>query len=274
MAGRRHAPRPHRRRPARLIAPGALAGALLLVFAPWLWQLAGQRAERIRLAGARRRRRPHPRLGAADARARPAARRRRGARLVARPPPGARAAPLAVRQRLRRRRRRSSDALAEAAADIEELHGVRIELASARATCRSTTAVQQLVLAAREAMTNAAKFAGGDEISVYAEVRRPSASRSSSATAARLRPRAGPGRPPRAQRVDRGPDRARRRPGDDRSAPGEGTEIELTLPRRPHDAPRRARRRPRALPRRRARRAAAASSRSSARRAASPRRCR
>ena len=40
----------------------------------------------------------------------------------------------------------------------------------AAATARSTTRVGQLVLAAREAMANAAKFSGADEISVYAEV--------------------------------------------------------------------------------------------------------
>ena len=31
-----------------LIGPGALSGALLLVFAPWSWQLYRQRTEQIR----------------------------------------------------------------------------------------------------------------------------------------------------------------------------------------------------------------------------------
>src|SRR5439155_9855942 len=60
------------------------------------------------------------------------------------------------------------DGLADAAADVEELHGVRIELASS-GRVPLDSAVEQLVLAAREAMTNAAKFSGADEISVYAE---------------------------------------------------------------------------------------------------------
>ena len=31
------------------LAPGAVAGALVLVVGPWLWQLAAERTERIRL---------------------------------------------------------------------------------------------------------------------------------------------------------------------------------------------------------------------------------
>src|SRR5436309_1258666 len=57
-------------------------------------------------------------------------------------------------------------ALSAAAADVEELHGVRVELSNAG----DCPAPEALVLAAREAMTNAAKFAGVDEIDVYAEV--------------------------------------------------------------------------------------------------------
>ena len=57
-------------------------------------------------------------------------------------------------------------ALSAAAADVEELHGVRVEIASAG----DTPSDNALVLAAREAMINAAKFAGVDEIDVYAEV--------------------------------------------------------------------------------------------------------
>jgi signal transduction histidine kinase len=60
------------------------------------------------------------------------------------------------------------DALADAAAEIEELYRVRIELASA-GRIELDSAHEQLVLAAREAMTNAAKFSGAAEISVYAD---------------------------------------------------------------------------------------------------------
>src|SRR6185312_5079390 len=61
-----------------------------------------------------------------------------------------------------------SGALADAAADVEELHGVAVELASA-GDAPLDDATSQLVLAAREAMTNAAKFSGVAEIAVYLE---------------------------------------------------------------------------------------------------------
>jgi signal transduction histidine kinase len=60
------------------------------------------------------------------------------------------------------------DALTAAAADVEELHNVRIEVASA-GDAPLDDGIGQLVLAAREAMTNAAKFSGADELFVYAE---------------------------------------------------------------------------------------------------------
>jgi len=59
-------------------------------------------------------------------------------------------------------------ALALAAAEIEELHGVRIELAVG-GDCPLDDELRPIVLAAREAMANAAKFSGSDEISVYSE---------------------------------------------------------------------------------------------------------
>jgi signal transduction histidine kinase len=58
--------------------------------------------------------------------------------------------------------------LALAAAEIEELHGVRIELAVG-GDCPLDDELRPIVLAAREAMANAAKFSGSDEISVYSE---------------------------------------------------------------------------------------------------------
>src|SRR5919206_200036 len=88
--------------PTRVLAPGAVGGALLLVGGPWLWPA------------------PPPRVAA----------------------------------------------LSGAAADVEELYGVRVELASSG----DAPPAGALVLAAREAMTNAAKFAGVEEVDVYAEV--------------------------------------------------------------------------------------------------------
>ena len=60
-------------------------------------------------------------------------------------------------------------ALQHAASEVEELHGVPIEVV----TVGDGPMDQQLeavVLAAREAMTNAAKFAGADRIDLYSEV--------------------------------------------------------------------------------------------------------
>ncbi len=150
------------------IAPGALIGALVLVVGPWVWQLIAERTDRIRL----------------EERAEVAARIHDSVlqtlALVQRHSADpARVASLARRQERELRRwlygggfgsaSTLVDALAEAAADVEELHGVRIELASAGDTPLDES-VAQLVLAAREAMTNAAKFSGVDEISVYTEV--------------------------------------------------------------------------------------------------------
>jgi signal transduction histidine kinase len=157
----------HHNSPA-FIAPGALIGAFVLVLGPWVWQLVAERTERIRL----------------EERAEVAARIHDSVlqtlALVQRHSADpARVASLARRQERELRRwlygggfgsaSTLADALAEAAADVEELHGVRIELASS-GDAPLDDAVAQLVLAAREAMTNAAKFSGTDEISVYTEV--------------------------------------------------------------------------------------------------------
>ena len=59
-------------------------------------------------------------------------------------------------------------AIGNAAAEVEELHGVRVEVASAGNAPLDEDA-PAVVLAAREAMANAARFSGAEEISVYAE---------------------------------------------------------------------------------------------------------
>jgi signal transduction histidine kinase len=149
------------------IVPGAVVGALVLVVGPWIWQLTAERAERIRI----------------QERAEVAARIHDSVlqtlALVQRHAGDApRIASLARRQERELRRwlygsgvaavASLVDALADAAADVEELHRVRIELASA-GDAPLGDPVGQLVLAAREAMTNAAKFSGVDEVFVYAE---------------------------------------------------------------------------------------------------------
>jgi signal transduction histidine kinase len=157
-----------------LLAPGAVAGALLLIGGPWLWRLAldrdVERTARIRSeeradVAARvhdsvlqtlaliQRHADEPRRVAALAR-----RQERELRgwLYGDQPLGDDSASL-------------NAALSTVAGDVEELHGVRVELASA-GDCPVDASVSALVLAAREAMTNAAKFAGVEEIDVYAEV--------------------------------------------------------------------------------------------------------
>ena len=149
------------------IVPGAVVGALVLVVGPWIWQLTSERTERIRI----------------QERAEIAARIHDSVlqtlALVQRHASDPlRVASLARRQERELRRWLYGsgvaevallvDALTDAAADVEELHGVRVEVANA-GDATLDDAVGQLVLAAREAMTNAAKFSGADEVFVYAE---------------------------------------------------------------------------------------------------------
>jgi signal transduction histidine kinase len=149
------------------IGPGAVVGMLLLVVGPWVWRLQEDRTERIRL----------------EERATMAARVHDSVlqtlALVQRHADDpARVGSLARRQERELRRwlygsgvaeaTTLVDALAETAADVEELHRVRVELASA-GDAPLDERLEQVVLAAREALTNAAKFSGSDEISVYSE---------------------------------------------------------------------------------------------------------
>jgi signal transduction histidine kinase len=148
------------------VAPGALAGALLLLLGPWVWQLAHERTERIRIAER------------AEVAARVHDSVLQTLALIQRDADDpVRVAAIARRQERELRRwlygtgvdgaATLEDALADAAADVEELHGVRVELASSGRVPLDER-VEQLALAAREAMTNAAKFSGSPEISVYA----------------------------------------------------------------------------------------------------------
>ncbi len=209
------------------IAPGAIIGALLLVLVPWTWQLASERAERIRLAER------------AEVAARVHDSVLQTLALVQRhaDDPG-RVAALARRQERDLRRwlyggaggaAGFADALAEAVADVEEAHGIRIELATA-GDAPLDERVEQLVLAAREAMTNAAKHSGAVEADVFAEagperieifVRDRGAGFDRAAVPADRRGIA-----------DSIEARMARAGGSARieSMPGHGTEVELTLP--------------------------------------------
>ncbi|MGZ4258399.1 MAG: ATP-binding protein [Gaiellaceae bacterium] len=212
------------------LAPGAIAGALVLVVGPWLWRLAAERSERIRL----------------EERAEVAARIHDSvlqtlALIQRHSGDAARVSAIARRQERELRRwlygsgvadaASLVDALADAAAGVEELHRVRIELASA-GDVPLDDEVGQLVLAAREAMSNAAKFSGTDEIAVYAEV-------SQAAVTVFVRDRGvgfdraavAPDRRGIAESIEA---RMQRAGGSAAivTGPGEGTEIELSLPRR------------------------------------------
>jgi signal transduction histidine kinase len=213
-----------------LLAPGAVAIALLLVLVPWAWRLVRERdAER-------------------DARVRVEERADLAARvhdsvlqtlaLIQRQPDDAR--------RLARRQERElrawlypdrgpteagtlADAVEAAAAEIEELHGVPVELVRT-GDAPTDARVRALVLAAREAMANAAKHSGADEVSVFVDA-------SPEHVALFVRDR-GSGFEPDAVPADRRGivhsirERMERVGGSARivSSPSGGTEIELELP--------------------------------------------
>ncbi len=112
-------------------------------------------------------------------------------------------------------------ALEAAAAEVEERHGVPIEVVAVGDRGLDHD-VEAVVAAAREAMTNAAKFGGGSAVDVYAEA-------TDGRLAVFVRDR-GPGFDPatipadrrRGARVDRRPDGAARRACDDHQRPRDG----------------------------------------------------
>jgi signal transduction histidine kinase len=139
-----------------LLAPGAVGVALLLVLGPWAWRLARER-ERADLAA-----RVHDSVlqtltliqkDPADAR-RLARRQERELRAWLYP------------DRATTAQGTLAAAVESAAAEIEELHGVRVDVVrTGDAPLDERT--QALVLAAREAMANAARHSGVDEVSVF-----------------------------------------------------------------------------------------------------------
>jgi signal transduction histidine kinase len=215
----------------RALAPGAVAGALLMVAGPWLWRLAVERdAERDARVRTQERAEVAARVHDSVLQTlaliqRHAQEPRRVAALARRQERDLRGwlyadRPLGDRGSL-------VSALSAAAADVEELHAVRIEIASS-GDCPADDA---LVLAAREAMTNAAKFAGTDEIDVYAEV-------ANDAVSVFVRDRGAgferAGVPPDRRGISESIEGRLERAGGRAtitSTPGGGTEVELRLPR-------------------------------------------
>jgi signal transduction histidine kinase len=150
-----------------LLAPGAVAIAMLLVLAPWAWRLARER-EAERAARIRTEER-------ADLAARVHDSVLQTLTLIQKDPADAR--------RLARRQERElrawlypdsatpaegtlAGAVESAAAEIEEVHGVRVDVVRTGDAPLDERA-QALVLAAREAMANAARHSGVDEVSVF-----------------------------------------------------------------------------------------------------------
>jgi signal transduction histidine kinase len=216
--------------PTQILAPGAIAGGLLLVAGPWLWRLALERdAERSARIRSEERADVAARVHDSVLQTLALIQRHAGE--------PKRIAALARRQERELRGwlygtpvddgESLVAALSAAAADVEELHGVRIEIASAG----DAPADESLVLAAREALQNAAKFAGVEEIDLYVEV-------TDAETAVFVRDR-GAGFDPAAVPDDRQGIRESIRGRLERaggsatvtSATGEGTEVELRLPR-------------------------------------------
>ena len=222
--------------PTTVLAPAAIAGALILIVGPLVWRLAldrdAERAARVR----------------SEERAEVAARVHDSvlqtlALIQRRAQDPQRVVALARRQERELRGWLYGDrplgddgaslesALSAAAADIEEIYDVRVELASV-GDCPVDDSVRAVLLAAREAVTNAAKFAGEQEIAVYAEV-------TDEAVAVFVRDR-GAGFDRAAVPAERRgllesiEGRLARAGGRATiiSAPSEGTEVELYLPRR------------------------------------------
>jgi signal transduction histidine kinase len=215
-----------------LVAPGAVAVALLLVIGPWGYRLVGERNEE------------HAARVREQERAELAARVHDSVlqtlTLIQRNPEDART--LARRQERELRAWLYPDrapaaggtlagAVEAAAAEIEELHGVRVEVVrTGDAPLDERT--HALVLAAREAIANAARHAGVDEVSVFLDA-------ADGVVALYVRDR-GVGFDPEAVAKDRQGvaesirGRMERVGGVARivSSPGEGTEVELSLGRR------------------------------------------
>jgi signal transduction histidine kinase len=214
-----------------VLAPGGIAGALLLVGGPWLWQLAVERDEE-RAARIRTQERADVATRVHDSVLQTLALIQRHAEEPRRVAAIARRQERELRGWLYGDQPLGDDgsslvaALSAAAADVEELHGVRIEIVSAG----DCPAAEPLVLAAREAMTNAAKFAGVEEIDVYVEVGEDEATVYVRDRGAGFdRARVAPERRGLAESVE---GRLARADGSATvtSAPGAGTEVELRLP--------------------------------------------
>jgi signal transduction histidine kinase len=212
-----------------LVAPGAVAVALLLVVVPFGWRLVRERDEE-RAARVREQER-------AELAARVHDSVLQTLTLIQKQPDDARKLARRQERELRAwlypdREAAASGTLAaaieSAAAEIEELHGVRVEVVRT-GDAPLDERLSALVLAAREAMANAARHAGVDEVSVFLDA-------ADGGVSLYVRDR-GAGFDPEGVATDRrglaDSIRGRMERVGGRativSAPGEGTEVELSL---------------------------------------------
>lgn len=215
-----------------LVAPTGLLVALCLVVGPWVWRLAQERdLERLERIRAQER---------ADMATRVHDSVLQTLTLVQRSADDPkRVAALARRQERELRGWLYGDgahtegetlrrALEDTLADVEELHGVRVEIVQT-GDAPLDDRLHALVLAAREAVTNAAVHSGGHEVSVFVQV-------GDGEIAVYVRDRGAgfdtsvpTGRHGIAESIE---GRLIRNGGSAsiRSTPGEGTEVELRLP--------------------------------------------
>ena len=154
------------------VAPGAVAIALIAIVAPWLWRL-GRERDAERLARIRSEERAEMAARVHDSVLQTIALIQRHADDPKRVAILARRQERELRGWLYGQRERGAtvtSAIEDAANDVEELHGVRVEVVGAGDAALDER-LDALVLATREAMTNAAKFSGVDSVSVYVEAR-------------------------------------------------------------------------------------------------------
>lgn len=218
-----------------VLAPGAVSVGVLAVLGPWLWRLARERdAERARRIRIEER---------ADLAARVHDSVLQTLALIQREATDARAVATLARRQERELRgwlypdagRLEGDetlaaAIETAAAEVEELHGVRVELVRT-GDCPLDDRLRALALAAREAMANAAKHAGVEEVSVYVDVEYAGVSVFVRDRGSGFAPETVPADRQGIAESIRG--RMERAGGEAvvTTAPGEGTEIELRIER-------------------------------------------
>ena len=215
-----------------VVAPGAVAIALIAVVAPLLWRFASERdAERLERIRSQER---------AEVAARVHDSVLQTLALIQRRADDPRQVGALARRQERELRAwlygRALEghatvvtAIERAAAEAEELHGVRVDVVSAGDAAMDPR-LDALVLATREAITNAAKFSGSEAVSVSVEV-------GAAGATAFVRDR-GTGFDREAIPDDRNGiresiHRRMSRHGGTAaivSAPGSGTEVELTMP--------------------------------------------